>query len=80
MQPRTVFLLRSECPNWIGLHASLSSSPGIAVMGDTHIVEEARNAVPSLRPDVLITAIDVEGASAIPLLAELRATDLSVTS
>ena len=73
LPPRTVFLIRSDSPNWAGLQRALTALPHVAIVGDTMSADEARVRAPTLRPNVVLCAARVEGASAVPLLAELRA-------
>lgn len=67
------YLVRSESPNWNGLRAMLDDRRDFTVVGDSTNVGEAQAQVPSLRPDVIVSAIEVGGESVIPLLSHLHA-------
>lgn len=73
MSGLTVFLIRSQSPNWDGLRNALVSLPDVALVGETCSADRARELIPALRPALIASAIDVEGVSAVPLLKELRA-------
>lgn len=73
MPARTIFLIRSDGPNWDGLRAALDSTADVTVVGDTRSAVEARERAPNLRPAIIVSAATVEGESAVPLLSDLRA-------
>lgn len=73
MSPRTVFLIRSDGPNWAGLRVTVACVAGVRIVGEATSIADARTRVLALRPDVIVSAAMAEGVSTLPLLAELRA-------
>lgn len=73
MAPRSVYLIRSPGPLWDGLRNAVATLSDVAIVGETTRAAEARRLAPRLHPDAIVSGIDVEGVSAVPLLAELRA-------
>lgn len=73
MAPRTVFVIRSDGPNWAGLRATIASLTNVRIVGEATSIADARTRVLVLQPDVIISAAMVEGVSALSLLADLRA-------
>lgn len=73
MTERTVFLFRSLNWQWDRLHALLSSLPDLTIAGEVSDPITARDLAVALQPPLIFSALDVDGASAVPVLCELRA-------
>lgn len=73
MPARSVYLIRSPGPLWDGLRAAVAALPDGMIIGETARASEARRVAPRLRPDAIVSGIDVGDESAVPVLTELRA-------
>jgi DNA-binding NarL/FixJ family response regulator len=72
VQPRTVFLVLSEELGWGPVRQALEALPEARIVGTATGLDDAAAEIPTGRPDVILTAATVEGASAAPLLRHLR--------
>jgi len=61
-----VFLIPSDDLGWNDLRAILQVMPEIEVVGETPTAREAIEATVSLRPDVVISTMIMEGISTLP--------------
>ena len=73
MRPRSVFLITSHHLGWADVRSTLGSMPDLCIAGEAKTARAALRSAADLNPDVIITAASVEGASALPLVADLRA-------
>jgi DNA-binding NarL/FixJ family response regulator len=57
---------------WFGLRRSLAALPGITVVGEVERAADALALIREVKPDVVVSALLVEGRSALPLLTAVR--------
>lgn len=72
MRTRSVFLSHSAAYRWAELRAILQDLPGVRIVGESTRIDEASPLVIAQRPDVLLTADEIDGETILPLLAALR--------
>ncbi len=73
MQPQTILIIRSATFNWVGLHATVESWPGMRIIDDVQQREPAVQASAREQPDLIFVASDLVGVSPVALVRELRA-------
>jgi DNA-binding NarL/FixJ family response regulator len=65
-------LIPSEDLRWRTVRAALDERPEAAVVGEVTTIADAAAAIPRLRPDLILSATALAGASIVPLLRSLR--------
>jgi DNA-binding NarL/FixJ family response regulator len=71
-------LLSSHHCHWVGLRAILRTQRSLHVVAEVRQADEVVPTVKRLRPDVLFAPVRLEGASIVPLLAQVRACDRDI--
>jgi DNA-binding NarL/FixJ family response regulator len=74
MAPCTLLLVRSEEFGWAGLRAALAAMPEVTVVGEATTARQvaAMAETASAAPDIVVATPRVDGASALPVLTEIR--------
>ncbi|HEX5503784.1 MAG TPA: hypothetical protein VFW96_14265, partial [Thermomicrobiales bacterium] len=71
-EQQTVLLIASGDCGWDELRAALGALPDVRVVGEAMNAAQARYLVAEHRPALVLAAPTLDGASALPLLGELR--------
>lgn len=79
MHARSIFLIPSDDLGWGSVRTLLDAQPAATIVGETMVVYEARKAIATTHPDIVLAAETIEGKPVREVLQELRHTSCPTT-